>query len=281
MSRSILITLAALLTPIPAWGDVISLNFVGGGSSLLSTDQAGNPNVSQSFTTNWNNLTGASGTNVALVDGSGAATGVTTSYTAGIGTFLLTNTTLGANLAGGANPQMMSGYLDAAAAASTVTLSNLSQYFLDYQVLVYFDGSNGTAWRVGTYTITDPGANVLFSGFGEDSENVNFNIGSGNNADGVFQIPTAGGSGNVNWPNSPNNNEGNLLISGLLTADSFTLTAQGTSAVNATLRAAVNGIQIIGTPVPEPGTMLIVASMLLPLSGLYFRRRTPRGACIG
>jgi hypothetical protein len=170
---------------------------------------------------------------------------------------------------------MMRGYLDADNRGATVTISNLSTFFTEYRVLIYFDGDNGTSWRAGQYVIRDPSSTVLFSDAGEDSEGVNFNSGSGNNANGQFQVPAPGGAGNIDWTNSLNNDEGNFLMSGLLTSGTFTLTATGIAGTG--LRAPINGIQIIGNAVPEPGTIALVA-LAAPLAlGWWVRKR--RASC--
>lgn len=252
---------------------LISVNFTGGGGfPLAATDQAGNPSIAGAFAANWNNVgNAASGSQLALVDSAGIATSVNTEWATTLGTWSLPSTSGGTNLSGGANPQMMRGYLDADGNPATVKFTNLSSVFSSYKVLIYFDGDNGGDWRVGQYTITDTNTTTqLFQDGGEDSENVDFNKGSGQNANGLFQVPAPGAGGNQPYPTSPNNDEGNFLITGDLTNDAITITAVGTAAGSGTLRAPINGIQIIGEPVPEPGTLSLLA---LGAVGLLARRR--------
>ncbi len=259
---------AGLFPAASASAAVVSIDFVGNGTPLLPTDVAGNPNVAESFTANWNSAPGGSGTALPLVDAANQATGITLTYSTDLGGWALPNTGAGTNTSGGANPEMMRGYLDAQENGQ-VTLSGLSSYFSSYQVAIFFDGDNGGEWRVARYRITADG-NQLFEASGEDSEGEDFNSGAGNNANGVFQVPTAGGSGDVDWPNNPNNGEGNFILSDLLTADTITINTAGTSN---TLRAPINGLQIIGTPaVPEPTALALLGLAAFP--ALARRRRT-------
>ena len=248
----------------------VSINFVGGGASLLTTDTAGNPNITGGFVSNWNNATGATNNASSLVDSNGATTAVAANWTTTLGTWSLpTPGSPGTNLSGGANPAMMSGYLDADQGGATVNISGLSSFAPQgYKIAIYFDGDNGGDWRVGTYTVKNTGDNsVLFTGAGEDSEGVDFNSGGGNNANGLFQIPVAGAGGNQPYPTSPNNSEGNFLISGDLTADSISLNAVAT-AWGGTPRAPINGIQIIAVPEPTSLALFGIAGI-----GLLARRR--------
>lgn len=280
--RTIPVLTCAVLGLLPAWvgAQVISVNFSGGPSGgpgafpLAAGDMAGNPNYPGSFTSTWNDAPGSAGTNLALVTNANAPTALLLSYTTGLGTWSLPDTTTGTNLSGGANPQMMRGYLDAAGAAqpASVTLSGLGSFSKAYRIAIFFDGDNGGDWRVGTYTIRNTADSAqLWQGGGEDSEGVNFNAGPGNsdneNPNGLFQVPVGGGSGNQVWPVSPNNNEGNFLVSDWLTADGITLEAIGSAAGSGTLRAPINGIQIL---VPEPMTLGLLA---VGAAGLLARRR--------
>jgi hypothetical protein len=293
MSCKIPLRLPAFLLALAAWSgaaplqaDIISINFTGGNGGpfpLQTTDAAGVTAaraaeqsaalLEDPFVRNWNNADGTSGSLPALTLASGGpALGVSAAWTAP--SIWSINTTVGSNLSGGANPQMMRGYLDFSGngdgAQTTVTVSGLVPLGASYQVIVYFDGDNVGAWRVGQYTLNDGFTNTSVTG--EDSENVNFNSGGGNNANGLFQMPAPGGSGNVNWPNHPNNSEGNYLVFSGLTGSSFTLTAVGGSNAGGTpgvRRAPVNGIQIVGV-VPEPGSL---ALLTLGLGALRWARR--------
>jgi len=269
--RCVAAAAAGLLFCASARGAIVSVNFVGtagANGTLAPTDQAGSQDQG-GFVTNWNNAAGASGTLPALLFSDGTSSNASITWLAP-GTWQLPDTTAGANLAGGANPQMMKGYLDfpgnGVDQQTTITMTGLVPQAASYSVVVYFDGDNGGAWRVGNFTI---GGTTLS---GEDSENVNFNDGDGQNADGLFQIPVAGAGGNQPYPTSPNNGEGNMVVFTGLTSPTFTLTAVGGPNQNsATFRAPVNGIQVIGVaPIPEPATagLLGVAAI-----GLLARRR--------
>ena len=171
----------------------------------------------------------------------------------------LANHRLGHTVADG-DDRMWKGNLDVQNAA-TVSFNNL-EFVGPYDVYVYFDGSNGAGWRVAEFTI---GGTTLS---GEDSENTNW--GFGQNTGKVYQLPVAGSGGNQPFPTSPNNNEGNYVVFSGITGDAFTLGAAGGSN-NGLFRAPINGIQIVGTVIPEPS-----AAALCLLGGLVLVRRLRR-----
>ena len=257
-----------------ASAETISLNFTGGGGaySLSSSALAGligneSGNIlGSTVVSNWNNLNGATGTGVGNLTSSAGSVvaGVAATWSAD-NVFSLPNTTGGANTT--ANTTMMRGYLDDELTnAITLTVSGLQPLSGTYSVVVFADGANAsvTNWLRATYTI---GATTFLN---EDSESVDFNSGSGNNANGLFQIPVAGGTANQNWPDSPNNNEGNVMIFSGLTGSSFTLTATPGNTLNDVPgRAPINGIQIVGV-IPEPATGILFAGA--GLVGLGMRR---------
>lgn len=269
----VLVCLIAVLSVFSALAETISLNFTGRSSAftLGSTDLAGlvgnesGNSLGSTMAANWNNLNGNAGSNVGnLMDSSGVVVdGVTASWSAD-NVWDLPNTTGGSNTS--ANRNMMQGYLDNAFENTTsITVSGLGALSGSYSVIVYIDGNNSTNWTRGIYTIG--GITVT----NEDSENVDFNSGSGNNANGIFQIPVAGGVGNLNWPFSPNNSEGNMIIFSGISGSSFTLTATpGDSGDMDVQRAPINGIQIVGV-IPEPASALLVS--VVAVIAFFIRRR--------
>ncbi len=271
MNKHMICSFTVLLAGI-CGAEIISLNFTGRSSAytLGSSDLAGlvgnesGNTLGSTMVANWNNLNGNTGSNVGnLKNSSGTvADGVTVSWSAD-NVWDLSDTTSGANTS--ANTTMMRGYLDNASENMTsISLSGL-QVSGTYSVIVYIDGNNSTNWTRGTYTIG--GTSVL----NEDSENVDFNSGSGNNANGLFQIPVADGTGNQNWPVSPNNSEGNMIIFTGLTGSGFTLTATPGSAQDMNnQRAPINGIQIVGV-IPEPVSVSLLS--FIAAAAWFIRRR--------
>lgn len=278
------ILLLGLPGSLPA--ETISLNFVGNSGTagtLLPGNVAGMANSQSGTTTfvsNWNNGLGVSGSmrNLMLSSGGGSETSVRWSADEA---WQIPSTSGGQNLlvAGGspgdglANPTMMKGYIgdtgSSPASATTVSFDGLAPApgKTSYSVLVYFDGDNGGAWRKGTYRI----GSVTLDG--EDSEGVNFNSGTEENPNGLFQYPVPGSGGNSQYPTSPNNDEGNVVRFDGLTDSTFTLYAWGGPNSGAP-RAPINGIQILDVQsVPEPATMALLGLASASIGGYVRRRR--------
>jgi hypothetical protein len=189
------------------------LNFVGNGASLNPTDMAGvipKPN--------WNNLPGAaSGSPQALADETGSVTAATAVWIADNPWALPIAATP-------VNFTMMQGYLDTANEnTTTVTVAGLPATPNGYDVYVYADGDNGSASRSGNYSISGPGvtAQTLLL---TDAANANFS--------GTFTQVTA------------TNANGNYLVF-QAPGPGFTITAAPYQSNDNTLRAPVNGIQIV------------------------------------
>jgi hypothetical protein len=188
---------------------VISIDFVGQGTALGSTEVAGV--VAKA---NWNNASGQSNaTGQALVDESGTATGAKVVWnTNGIWNLAITDTP--------GNARMMRGYLDTVGGITTVTVSGLPANSAGYDVYVYADGDN-PATRTGAYQI---------SGTGITTTSVNLTDPANTDFSGTFT--------------QANNSNGNY-VKFTITATGFTITATPGVATDGFPRAPVNGIQIV------------------------------------
>lgn len=251
---------SALLLGPEGSAETISINFFddAGVDAMLAADLAG---VSGANTrvANWNNVqAAASGSLGGLLYSNGSNSGASINFTSDLGAWRLPTI-----VPGDGDDRMWKGYLDAAATGASITLSGLS-FVGTYDVYVYFDGENGTNWRVANFTI-----GAVTDG-GEDSENTSW--GTGQNAGKTYQLPVPGAGGNLAFGSGPtNNDEGNYVILSGISGSSFTLSAVGgANAGNATFRAPVNGIQIVGTAVPEPAS---AAVFLFGVAGLLATRR--------
>jgi hypothetical protein len=201
----------------------------------------------------WNNLSGATGTNSALnadVGGVLNATAASVNWTSP-NTWASTGAGEENNTApAGNNRNLMTGYIDTQGvgqAGISLTVANLPPVpgFPFFDVYVYMQG--GANNRGGTYTIggTTMEHSVLgpFTGtFVQDT------LDPGTTADS------------------------NYLVFRGLSGTGFTLTA--TPTIGSPARAPINGIEIVGSPVPEPATLaLFGASMAIVSAGVYLRRR--------
>ena len=194
----------------PTGLNVISLDLVGSGTVMASTETAG-----VVASTHWNAAQGAkSSSALKLVDSTGAATSATATWSSN-GTYSLPI----ANTAG--NDRMMQGYLDPTSGTATVTVTGLATHTAGYNVYVYVDGNNGSATRTGSYKITGPGL-ALAAVTATDEANTNFS--------GTFT--------------QANNSKGNYVVFAI-TGTQFTLTATPGTASTSTKRAPINGIQIV------------------------------------
>jgi hypothetical protein len=194
----------------------IGIDFVGSSTTVMGpADTAGV--VAQAY---WNNAAGAASSSaLTLVDRTGAATGATATWTAdGIWA------TPAADQPG--NVRMMRGYLDTSS-TSTTTITVAGLPVSAYDVYVYADGANGGFSRTAAYTISGPTTAPTTIEL-IDRANTNFVQ--------AF-TPASGGPGNY--------------VKFSISAGEFTLTARPVSGGNATLRAPVNGIQIVPiAPIP-------------------------------
>lgn len=218
----------------------IGVNFVGGQGpgdgqtrTLAPSDVAGV--VPQG---NWVNVTGSSGTNVALTDDTGTPVGTTLTFNAGTGGTWSTG-----NGSGSPNLILMNGYVDSFDnQTSTYTFDNVP--FAEYSVLLYVS-SDANDGRDASWTL---GAQTFF---------INDDTAPGN--DGTFTLITAT---TANGPGS----SGNYIQFDGLTGSTVTFTGTSLS-----FRNFLNGVQIVATP--EPGTWAAGAGLLLLAGGWVARRR--------
>lgn len=219
--------------------DAISVNFVDvfGADDMLPGDVAGFDDPTTRVS-NWNNVQASpAGTADGFVKQNGAATTMAISWTTNLNTWRLP-TTLDDTSTG--DDRMWKGYLDvaggtSAAPGATITVTGIP-FTGSYDVYIYFDGDNGTGWRICNYEVNS--ATGIAGGFGEDSESTNW--GSGQNTAKVYQFPLAGAGGNAVWPISPNNSEGNTVR---YTAKGNTLTIKAWGGTG--VRAPINGFQLV------------------------------------
>jgi hypothetical protein len=145
-----------LITASPALSATISINFTDNGSAdstMLTTDVAGLAGASTQVS-NWNNahVNGTTGSLGGLVDETGSATGASMAWASDLGQWRL-----GHSVSNG-HDRMWKGYLDVQSSA-TVTVSGLP-FVGTYDVYVYFDGDNGTSWRVANFAKVPTGASL-------------------------------------------------------------------------------------------------------------------------
>jgi MYXO-CTERM domain-containing protein len=220
---------------------ILSINFGTdrADATLLPTDSTGVVPAA-----NWNNEAGAVGGPAAVVDSNGAATTATVQWSSQLGTWATSGLGEENNGFAGADRTMMMGYLDTDARATTVTVVGLGPEFTGpgYDVYVYALGGVASG-RGGDYTIT--GQTLIGD---SDSFPSTFNQDLG----------------------VDHNDVGNYLVFRGLSDPDFTLSAVGTTPVGGTVRAPINGIQIVS--IPEPATIGVWGLAALVL-GLVTRRR--------
>lgn len=230
-----------------AHADAVGINFVGGSTvngmpAPLGKDETAGF-VPQRF---WNNAPDAAGSLSPQGDGGGGLAvtysgfNVTWSDNFGIRSTPIADT--------GGNSRLMKGYLNADDTPSgriTVTVSGVPAAFTrdGYAVIVYCDGDNRSANRVGKFTLvaTNYGTKTIYV---LDKADVDFA--------GVFQ-PVPAGSVSDRGGATP---AGNVVIFAGLRDENFRLEVNGASTGDANSRAALNGLQIVDmaalpTP-PEP-----------------------------
>ncbi len=248
---------AAALTGVSS-SATISVNFTDSDAeNLASSELAGAPGV-DTRVGNWNNVrAGKTGEAAGLVDSEGTVTGVGISFSSDLGGWRTGS--IGTDDGDG---KLWRGYLDADS-GSSILVSGLDP-LLAYDVYIYFDGDNGSNWRVAEFTVN--GITLA----GEDSENTNW--GAGQNTGRIYQQPVAGPNGNQPFTGdgSPNNSEGNYVKFANVSGD-ITISAVGgaTTASGGVKRAPINGFQIVAVPEPSISVLVVLAG-----AGLLLRRRS-------
>jgi len=190
---------------------VISIDFVGSGTAMGSSEAAGV--VAKS---NWNEATGASSSSpLGLADETGSATTATVSWKSD-------NVWSLPILDQPGNVRMMEGYLDTGSGnTTTVTVSGLPSNANGYSVYVYADGDNVSATRTGIYQISGTGITTTSISL-TDPANTNFS--------GTFT--------------QANNSNGNYVVF-TINSTGFTLSGIPSTASDGHQRAPLNGIQIV------------------------------------
>src|SRR5271163_4175931 len=191
----------------------ISIDFVGLGTSMGSSEQAGV--VPES---NWNNATGAVHSSpFALLDSTGASTTATVTWSSD-------NVWDSSIQDQAGNIRMMKGYLDNGNVdTTTVSVTGLPGNSGGYTVYVYAQGSsNSSATNTGIYQLSGTGITTSSVAL---TYNSNFN--------GTFTQVTA------------SNANGNYIVFTIPNVTGFQLAAIPSTASNGVERAPVNGIQIV------------------------------------
>jgi PQQ-like domain len=188
----------------------ISVNFVGSSTTVMAATEAAGV-VSKSH---WNNASGGSrSTPLPLADEAGTRTSATVVWSAsGVWTTPISDTA--------GNARMMKGYLDTSSTSSTiVTVAGLAS--ATYDVYVYADGDNRNYSRTAAYRI---------SGTGITTTTAYLTDAAGMNYSGTF-IRASNSNGNY--------------VKFTFAGTGFTLRATPLSGGSSTLRAPINGIQIV------------------------------------
>jgi hypothetical protein len=216
-SGSLVHTSSVALVVSGAASRVISIDFVGGGTSMSATESAGV--VARA---NWNTATGATrSTPLALKDEAGAASGATVTWTSDN----VWSTSI-ADQAG--NARMMKGYLDnGSGSASTVTVAGLPA--AAYDVYVYADGDSGGGTRTGAYQISGAGITTTTVNLTDAATNFNGTFAQASNSSGNYVKFSVNASG-------------------------FRVTATPGSTSDSNRRAPVNAIQIVSSAAAPPAS---------------------------
>ena len=214
-SNTALTTNAQMFFRLQIQAQPISINLSASGTAMASSESAGV--VPE---TNWNNASGAILVKaMPLKDATGSPSGATVEW-------LAKSTSINNNISDTAgNKRMMRTLLDISNAnfdTATVMVNGLPANPNGWNVYVYFDGSNSTETREGSYVISGPGITTTTI-LGIDAASTDFS--------GTFV--------------QANNSAGNYVLFTIPNVPGFTVDATPYINGASTLRAPINGIQII------------------------------------
>jgi len=256
-----------------AWGSSVGANFTNSSDENLAADEvAGAPGYAQG---NWNNL-GRWGQAAAVNASDGAASGIAVTWDS--------NNTWGLGVGTGTpDNKLMNGYLDATGAANLdtavpynfwdnankpeVCVRGIGAWLAaqgapSYKVVVYTDGDEMIG-RTSAYWLQEPGdSNDPPTALGAVLTPQVFVKDVVNFSGAYIQAPLSANSADTAA-------EANFIVFTGLTADSFLLkTEEINGGTGTTLRATINGMQIVAVPEPASIGLLLLAAM-----GLLARRR--------
>jgi hypothetical protein len=249
-----------------ARADSIGLNFYGDSNGELNGASAGLPAVAQS---NWNDLTAANSTNVALVNSGNTPSGATVTYTSSNNIGYFTGKTQGFT---GGNATL---YDEELYGNPSITISNIP--YSTYDVYVYIDSdSGGRGQSVSLAAIgggTVDGATFYQTPVSVDGVTSQYNTSiNGNFLQGTNTDATKADFYNAQ---SDPDDEYPLADYELFTSNTATdlKITMATSLVNGA--SGLAAVEIVGVAVPEPASMgLLLGACTIGLLGLT--RRRPR-----
>jgi hypothetical protein len=208
---------------------------------------------------NWNNAQGPAGTLNSLLDGSGAATAASVTYTSPNVYNAYTSPPSGTG-----DSALMQGYLDNFSNAGySITVSGLGAAFTSksYDVLVYQNTDSIGAFG---YKVTDSNGHTS-TAYGQQTigNGGNYPLSSPGNVNGYV------GSTSTN-PAGPGVAANYVVLTGFSGSDFTLVGLVGLVGTNADGRARIEGFQIVG--VPEPSSLVLCSLSAIGLL-VAFRRR--------
>ena len=229
-SATEIVPVAALdYTQAPSYTDAISIDFV----SHSATPMAPAEIAGVEPRADWNQAGIAnSGALTGLADQNGQATTAQVAWSA--------PNTFATGIADQAgNNRMMKGYLDDNnTVPNSVSVSGLPAAFNLYDVIVYFDGANGTATRASNYRFTSLGKGGKVQGCAAEAEEGSV----------VTGMDTAGADFSGTFIQASGGSAGNYVKFLNCTGTSFSLEPVHAGSSDNQVRAPINGIEILAHP---------------------------------